>query len=115
MMRIVWGLLDNQTGTLMALFEAENLLVDYRDQLLRKWYDEVTKPVEDRDYLPGDELQKSFDDAHREAREDWLDLGYERWRADEINSRDRRFIAQRYELWNSVPPNPERLIIHYDT
>lgn len=115
MMRIIWGLFDNENGYHLAFFEAENLLVGYRDQLLRSWYDEMTKEVPTRDYLPGEEVYKFLDDTQRNARNHLLDLGYDRWRADEINKEFPRYQTRKYELWNSVPPNVERLVLHFDT
>jgi len=115
MMRIIWGLYDTEQGYLIACFEAENLLIGYRDQLLLDWFDEVTKPVPDRDYLPGDEVIKFVDDQRRAEREYLLGLGYDRWRAGQINLTNPRYRIDKYELWNSVPPNPERLVMHFDT
>ncbi len=115
MMRIVWGLQDNEQDYLICLFEAENLLVDYRDQLLRDWYDATTAPIPDQDYLPGDEVIKFVDDQRRAERDYLLNLGYDRWRADQINAATPRYQTVKYELWNSVPPNPERLVLHFDT
>ncbi len=115
MMRIVWGLYDNEQDYLVCLFEAENLLVGYRDQLLRDWYDDVTRPIPDRDYLPGDELAKYTDEQNRAEGLFLLEMGYDRWRADEINKPVPRYQTKKYELWNSVPPNPERLVWHFDT
>ena len=115
MMRIIWGLYDSETQTLEALFEAENLLVGYREQLLRKWYDDMTVPLIARDYLPGEEYIKALDDAHNAERDRLLDLGYERWRNDQVNDAYPRYRTQKYELWNSVPPNVERLVLHFDT
>ena len=115
MMRIVWGLYDNEQDYLVCIFEAENLLVGYRDQLLRDWYDLVTKEIPERDYLPGEELIRFTDDQARNERKYLLDLGYDRWRADQINMAYPRYQTKKYELWNSVPPNPERLVMHFDT
>jgi hypothetical protein len=112
-MRIIWGLWDSEAAApyLMALFEAENLLVAYRDQLLRKWYDEQTVA------LPEDQLGATdpATEEYERNRQVLLDYGYDRWRIDQINNRYPRFITVKYELWNSVPPNPERLIVHFDT
>lgn len=116
MMRIVWGLHDLENESyLIALFEAENLLVGYREQLLREWFDQVTAPIPEREYFPGEEFLRAVDDEARALREEWLDLGYERWRNDEVNRDFPRYFVRRYELWNSVPPNPERLVMHFDT
>jgi len=115
MMRIIWGLRDTESDYLLCLFEAENLLVDYRDQLLRRVYDSWTADVPERDYLPGDEQLKKNDDFLRAERERLLDMGYDRWRAADINSTLPHYKTERYELWNSVPPNPERLVMHFDT
>ena len=112
-MRIVWGLYDNERSTLIALFEAENLLVNYREQLLRQAYDLATLPLA-KDFV-GTESAKIVYDAQVAEREQLLDIGYERWRNGEVNSDYPRFQTMRYELWNSVPPNPERLVIHFDT
>lgn len=112
-MRIVWGLYDNERSTLVCLFEAENLLTDYREQLLREAFDLATQPVGD-DYV-GTSDAKVIYDAQVAERERLLDLGYERWRNGEINSKYPRFQTVRYELWNSVPPNPERLVMHFDS
>lgn len=113
-MRIVWALWDTNFEQVVCLFEAENLLVAYRDQLLRKYYDEQTKP------LPEDQIALSSDDqddidTYTLNRERLLDLGYDRWRADEINAKYPRYVTMKYELWNSVPPNPERLVMHFDS
>ncbi len=113
-MRIIWGLFNNETDTIIATFEAENLLVAYREQLLRKWYDDATRPLP-VDSLPQDELGAELDAQYDAERERLLDLGWERWRNDEINSTHPLFQTQKYELWNSVPPNPERLVIHFDS
>ncbi len=112
-MRIVWGLYDNERSTLVCLFEAENLLANYREQLLREAFDAATLPLPD-DFLGTPEAKVVYD-AQVGERNDLLDIGYERWRNAEINSKFPRFQTVRYELWNSVPPNPERLIIHFDT
>lgn len=98
----------------MALFEAENLLVDYREQLLRKLYDELTRPLPVWDNL-GDPSVESVYNAQIAERNNLLDIGWERWRNGEVNSDTPRFATERYELWNSVPPNPERLVWHFDT
>lgn len=116
MMRIVWGLHDLENDSmLIALFEAENLLSDYREQLLRDWYEQVTAPLPEGEYLPGDEVVRTIDDEARALREEWLNLGYDRWRNDRVYEDFPRYFVRRYELWNSVPPNPERLIWHFDT
>lgn len=119
MMRIIWGLYDSETETIECFFEAENLLEDYREQLLRRWYDQMTKPVDAPlsydDFRP---MQKLIDDEAIELRNQLLDLGYERWRNDQIHpplGTDSRYQTEKYQLWNSVPPNPERLIVHFDT
>lgn len=119
-MRIVWGLYDSETETLECLFEAENLLTNYRDDvLLKRWYDNMTKPVVRPEfYGVGEETLKFLDDEADALRESLLDVGYDRWRNDQIHPPTGalpRYITQKYELWNSVPPNPERLIVHFDT
>lgn len=114
MMRIVWGLRDTHTDTLMVLFEAENLLVGYREQLLRPWYDALTAPVPVRDYLPGDDPLRNMDDTDRAERDSLLDIGFDRWRIDEINSPTTRFRTEKYELWDSTPPNVELLVWHFN-
>lgn len=117
-MRIIWGLYDSENETIECFFEAENLLVDYRERLIRDWYDQMTKPVErpEGGYLPEDALAKTIDDEADQLRNDLLDIGYERWRNDQVfpSGGLPRFQTQKYELWNSVPPNPERLIVHFD-
>lgn len=112
-MRPVWALWDTNFEEVVCIFEAENLLVQYRDSLLRKYYDQMTAPV------PSDELALTSDEqdelqTRRLLREKLLDIGYDRWRADEINAPYPRYITKTYELWNSVPPNPERLVLHFD-
>lgn len=111
-MRIVWGLHDTNFEQLVALFEAENLLVNYRDYCLKQWYDAQTKPLSE-DLLPGEDLETR--EYYEANRQELLDLGYDRWRADQINDRYPRFVTKKYELWNSVPPNVERLVMHFDT
>jgi hypothetical protein len=111
-MRIVWGLHDTNFESLVCLFEAENLLVNYRDYCLKMWYDDQTKPLPS-DELPGDDLGQREDYAAN--RERLLNLGYDRWRADQINDPYPRYVTKKYELWNSVPPNVERLVVHFDT
>ena len=113
-MRIVWGLHDSNYETLIALFEAENLLVDYRDQLLRKYYDEMTAPIDEDEIALSSEEQEALVET-RALRERLLDHGYDRWRADAINASYPRYVTLKYELWNSVPPNPERLVMHFDS
>lgn len=113
MMRIVWGLHDSERAegdTLVALFEAENLLDGYRDYCLRNWYDELTQP-NDRDILPGE----GYDDGQPDSRSVLLDKGYDSFRSEQVYGPYPRFTKKKYELWNSVPPNVERLIVHYDT
>jgi hypothetical protein len=113
-MRIVWGLWDNENNnTLVALFEAENLLDNYRDMILREAYDNATQPLPE-DFIGTPEAKQIYD-AQVAERNHLLDLGYDRWRIDEINSKYPRFRKGRHELWNSVPPNVERLVIHFDT
>lgn len=111
-MRIVWGLYDTNFESLVALFEAENLLVNYRDYCLKQWYDEQTRPLPG-DVLPGDNLEVLED--YEANRQRLLGLGYDRWRADQINDAYPRYVTKKYELWNSVPPNVERLVMHFDT
>ena len=116
MMRIVWGLHDRETNQLVCLFENEPLLVQYRDYaLLRPWYDEMTAVP--GDFIPtGDDYDENFKKLYDDVvahREHLLDIGYERWRIDEVNSESPRFYAVKYELWNSVPPNRERLVIQF--
>lgn len=117
-MRIIWALFDTETGVIECFFEAENLLVDYREQLLRRWYDDMTRPVErpEGGYLPDDQFMKTVDDEAEQLRNDLLNIGYERWRNDQVfpSSGTPRYITQKYELWNSVPPNVERLVLHFD-
>lgn len=112
-MRIIWGLYDNERDTLIATFEAENLLTTYRDLILRDAYDKATEPLPE-DFI-GDEVAKQIYDAQVAEREHLLDIGYERWRNAEVNAKYPRFQTFRYELWNSVPPNVERLVVHFDT
>lgn len=112
-MRIVWGLFDTTFTEVVALFEAENLLTGYRDQLLRKYFDDMTKPV-DSDTLPSSSDEQDDVDSYSLIREELLDKGYDRWRADEINSKYPRYLIQKYELWNSVPPNSDRIVVHFD-
>lgn len=117
MMRIIWGLYDSETETIECFFEAENLLVDYREQILRRWYDDMTKPVVVPEYYENDE-QRLLDDAAIAYRNELLNIGYDRWRNDQVFPPDGttpRYLTQKYELWNSVPPNVERLIVHFDT
>lgn len=119
MMRIIWGLYDSENEIIECFFEAENLLEDYREQLLRRWYDQMTKPVvvPELPYEDGS-LQKLIDDEAIELRDNLLNLGYERWRNDQVHppmGTDPRYQTEKYQLWNSVPPNPERLIVHFDT
>jgi hypothetical protein len=111
-MRISWGLWDTEYNDIVALFEAQNLLEGYRDQLYRRWFDQQTIPISD-DVLPDDDETALIE--YKANREVLLGLGYERWRADQINAAYPRYITKRYELWNSVPPNPERLVMHFDT
>jgi hypothetical protein len=118
-MRIVWGLYDRDAigDKLVALFENEPLLTQYRDyQLMRPYYDELV--AHPGDYLPtGDMYEEEFKKLYDEAvaqRERLLDIGYERWFIDELNSPEPRYYTKKHELWNSVPPNRNRLIIHFD-
>ena len=117
MMRIIWGLYDSENDVIECFFEAENLLEDYREQLIRRWYDEMTAPVTRPEYYESD-IQKLIDDEAVELRENLLDIGYDRWRNDQIHpptGTEARYQTEKYQLWNSVPPNPERLIVHFDT
>ena len=114
MMRIVWGLYDTNFEELICVFEAENLLVGYRDQLYRRWYDELTAPIPDDDLPVSSDEQDEIDKA-RSTREELLNLGRERWTIDRQNELYPRYVTKKYELWNSVPPNPERLVMHFDT
>src|SRR6476660_848711 len=109
-MRIVWALLDSERvgDQLVALFEAENLLDQYRDYCLRKWYDELTAPGL-YDTLPGEDEDPNAD------RLGLLNYGFDAWRNDQTYATNPRFRTQKYELWNSVPPNVERLVVHFDT
>lgn len=114
MMRIVWGLHDSERvdDTLVALFEAENLLDNYRDYLLRHWFDELTV-LPSGDMLPTDEPEvKSQGDWAPEAL---LNKGYDTFRSEQVYGPYPRFTKKKYELWNSVPPNVERLVVHFDT
>lgn len=117
-MRLVWGLRDTETGVLEALFEAENLLDQYREMLLRRWYDDMTRPVvrPEEGYLPEDQGARTIDDKAEQLRNDLLNIGYERWRNDQVfpTAGAPRYITEKYELWNSVPPNVERLVMHFD-
>lgn len=117
-MRIVWGLHDReQGGMLLALFEAENLLTQYRDNvLMRPWYDAITAPL--GDFIPtgddeADAQAHSLYLEQKEAIDNLLNIGYDRWRIDELNSSESRWYTKRYELWNSVPPNRDRLVIQF--
>lgn len=113
MMRIVWGLHDsNFADQLVCLFEAENLLDNYRDYLLRKWYDEQTLPLP-VDVLPGDDDDSR--QAYADNRLELLSKGFDAWRNDQVYSPYPRFVTKKYELWNSVPPNVERRVLHFDT
>lgn len=115
-MRLVWGLRDTYTDTLVCLLEAENLLDAYREMLLRRWYDEVTAPLPARDYLPGvDDFQRELDEAYNEERQAMLSQSYDFWRNNQTYGDDRRYVTEKYELWNSVPPNVERLVVHFDS
>lgn len=112
-MRIVWGLHDdNFAGQLVALFEAENLLDGYRDYCLRKWYDEQTVPLP-LDVLPDEDQEARA--GYEANRLDLINKGYDAWRADQIYTSYPRFRKEKYELWNSVPPNVERLVMHFDS
>lgn len=111
-MRIVWGLYDNETSTLICLFENQPLLEGYREILLRKWWEDMTKPVPE-DVLPGDQNTTLL--AAATLREALLTKGYDTWRNDEVYSNYPRYQTQKYELWNSVPPNVERLVVHFDS
>lgn len=111
--RIVWGLYDTNYETLVCLFEAENLLVGYRDQLYRKWYEELTAPIPDDD-LPVSSDEQDQIDLARKIRTELLNLGRERWTIDQENADYPRWITKKYELWNSTPPNVERMTIHFD-
>lgn len=112
-MRIVWGLHDTNHGDqLVALFEAENLLDGYRDYCLRKWYDEQTVALP-LDVLP-DENQEERD-GYASNRIDLITKGYDSWRSDQVYGPYPRFTKKKYELWNSVPPNVERLVMHFDS
>lgn len=111
-MRIVWALYDTERDGVVCLFEAENLLVGYREQLLREAYETATAELPE-DFI-GDEAAMAVYTAQVAERNRLLDLGWERWRNGEVNSKYPRFVTQRYELWNSVPPNVERIIIHFD-
>lgn len=118
MMRIVWGLHDRElnegSGGLMCLFETQDLLEHYRDDLLRRWYDELTAPLPP-DILPTDgTTSEDRADAER-RRTELLNSGYDTWRGDQIYSDPYpRYLGLKYEMWNSVPPNAERLVLHMD-
>ncbi len=102
----MWGLFDNEADHLVCLFEAESLLTGYRKILLDRWWDELTAPVP-LDTLPGDDWSEYGRD-----RETLLDLGQERWYNQQVNAVFPRYSTMKYELWNSVPPNIERLVMH---
>lgn len=117
MMRIIWGLYDTENEIIECFFEAENLLEDYREQLLRRWYDQMTKTVVTPDFYEN-EVLKAIDDEAIELRDSLLSVGYERWRNDQVHppvGTESRYQTEKYQLWNSVPPNPERLILHFDS
>jgi hypothetical protein len=84
---------------------------------MRPWYDDLTA-VPDAFVPTGNEqLDVIFQAQYNEAiaeRDNLLNIGYDRWRIDELNSPNTRYVAEKYELWNSVPPNRERLVIHFD-
>lgn len=109
MMRIVWGLFDNETDQLVCLFEAESLLTDYRKILLDRWWSEITKPAPE-DTLPGEDWT-----VYNAERDALLDVGQERWYNGQVNAKYPRYSILKIELWNSVPPNVERLVLHFDT
>lgn len=115
MMRIVWGLYDREQSNFLVLFENQPLAEGYREQLLRPWYDALVATPDD--FIPTGDLYeeelKTLYDAAIAERERLLDIGYERWRIDELNSAEPRFYLRKHELWNSVPPNRERLVIQF--
>ena len=113
-MRVIWGLYDTNFEQFMAFFEAENLLVGYRDQVYRRWYEELTAPIPE-DNLPVSSDEQEEIDKARALRLELLDIGRERWTIDAQNATYPRFITVKHELWNSVPPNPERLVMHFDS
>jgi hypothetical protein len=117
-MRIIWGLRDRQDNKILCFFEDEFLLNQYRENfLMRPWFDDLTSSPDA--FVPtDDELDYLFEKTYEEAvaeRDRLLDIGYERWRIDELNSPDARYVAEKYELWNSVPPNRDRVILHFDS
>jgi len=105
--RLIWGLYDSHRMEVLCFFEAENLLVGYRELLLRAWWDSLTRP-----FGPDTIVTLAVsEDIYNDERDVLLDLGWERWRNAEVNKTPtaQRYQTRLYELWNSTPPNVERV------